>query len=159
MEGSSCNSAASFDPETKDIKRFPSQTEEMSCQRWKLFSKNGSILGSKCLKDEKCVDEAENCQFCLWEFRDESFVECWEFWRCFVRFTREVPLPHLPDMIFPNNVLQLKHDSGVVIEFTALEALKGVGEITKDLVIACSQSWKDSRLVVLMHFIFFYSII
>jgi len=58
----------------------------------------------------------------------------------------EVPLPHLPDMVFPNNVLQLRHDTGCTIEFSALGALKEVGEITNELVIACSQSWKDSRL-------------
>jgi len=64
MAGAGCNSPMSFDPVTKDITRFPSQTEEMACQRWKLFSKNGTILGSKCLKPEKCVDKADMCQFC-----------------------------------------------------------------------------------------------
>ncbi|CAB3384868.1 Hypothetical predicted protein [Cloeon dipterum] len=126
MAASGCNSPLSFDPVTKDIKRFPSQVEEMACQKWKLFSKNGAILGSTCLKKPgKCEDNADMCQYCV--------------------FMKEVPLPHLPDMVFPCNMLQLKHESGCTLEFSALAALKEVGQITQDLVVACSESWKESR--------------
>ena len=35
-------------------------------------------------------------------------------------------MPHLPDMVFPNNVLILKHKNEALLEFNALYALQRV---------------------------------
>jgi len=54
-------------------------------------------------------------------------------------------LPHLPDMVFPNNSLELKHTSGCKIEFNALDALKRVSNGKMTVKIACADAWKESR--------------
>ena len=44
-------------------------------------------------------------------------------------YRRGLTLPHLPDMVFPDNVLRLvRRDDGVGIEFNALDALKRVDD-------------------------------
>lgn len=50
-------------------------------------------------------------------------------------------------MVFPNNRLILKHISGVSIEFNALDALRKVCNGKQILKVACSEEWKESRLV------------
>lgn len=61
------------------------------------------------------------------------------------RYNRLLELPHLPDMVFPNNSLELKHTSGCKIEFNALDALKRVSSGKMAVKIACADSWKESR--------------
>jgi type 2A phosphatase activator TIP41 len=51
----------------------------------------------------------------------------------------------MPDMVFPNNSLELKHTSGCKIEFNALDALKRVSNGKLGLKIACADAWKESR--------------
>lgn len=48
-------------------------------------------------------------------------------------------------MVFPNNIMQLVHASGVQIEFNALEALKLVSNGKLDIKVSCSDTWKESR--------------
>lgn len=61
---------------------------------------------------------------------------------------KELELPHLPEMVFPNNRLMLYHKSGVKIEFDALEALKLVSNGKNAVKVACSDSWKETRYVI-----------
>jgi type 2A phosphatase activator TIP41 len=61
------------------------------------------------------------------------------------RYSRILELPHLPDMVFPNNSLQLMHTSGCNIEFNALDALKHVSNGKLAVKIACADAWKESR--------------
>jgi hypothetical protein len=61
------------------------------------------------------------------------------------RYDRILQLPHVPDMVFPNNSLELKHISGCRIEFNALDALKRVSNGKLPLKIACADAWKESR--------------
>lgn len=82
-----------------------------------------------CTKNKSCspgeMGDEELCLFCM--------------------YTHKLDLPHLPDMVFPNNVLKLTHDSGCSIEFNALDSLVKVSNGKQVVKIACSDSWKESR--------------
>lgn len=54
-------------------------------------------------------------------------------------------MPHMPDMVFPNNVLSLKNENGPSIEFNTLDALKRVANGKINLQLACAEAWKESR--------------
>lgn len=54
-------------------------------------------------------------------------------------------LPHLPEMVFPNNVLTIVHPSGGNVEFSALEALKKVCNGKLPLKVACADAWQETR--------------
>lgn len=54
-------------------------------------------------------------------------------------------LPHLPEMVFPRNILTLTHKNGAKIEFNALDALKCVLNCKQQLQVACANEWKESR--------------
>jgi len=65
----------------------------------------------------------------------------------FGRFEAQLELPHVPDMIFAENCLQVVHERGFGIEFTTLDALKRVG-VEQDIVqVANAKEWKEARLV------------
>lgn len=61
------------------------------------------------------------------------------------RYSKELELPHLPEMVFPNNKLILMHKSGIKVEFNALDALKLVSNGKNAVKVACSDSWKETR--------------
>jgi type 2A phosphatase activator TIP41 len=54
-------------------------------------------------------------------------------------------MPHMPDMVFPNNVLFLKHKYGAILEFHALDALKRVSNGKINIQLACTEAWQESR--------------
>lgn len=54
-------------------------------------------------------------------------------------------MPHMPDMVFPNNLLTLKHETHATIEFNALDALKHVSNGKINVQLACAEAWKESR--------------
>lgn len=56
-------------------------------------------------------------------------------------------MPHLPEMVFPNNMLMIQHKCGGQIEFNALDALKRVCNGKLPLKVACADAWKESRYV------------
>lgn len=60
-------------------------------------------------------------------------------------YTNTLELPHLPEMVFPNNVLYLIHSSGAQIEFNALDALRKVCNGKLPIKVACADVWKESR--------------
>lgn len=51
----------------------------------------------------------------------------------------------MPDMVFPNNILTLKHQDGAFIQFNALDALKTVSNGKINVQLACAEAWKESR--------------
>jgi len=63
------------------------------------------------------------------------------------RFEAQLDLPHVPDMIFAENCLQVTHEQGFGIEFTTLDALKRVGTEQDIVQVANAKEWKEARLV------------
>lgn len=61
------------------------------------------------------------------------------------KFEEELELPQVPEMIFAENVLRVKHSSGFGIEFNALDAIKLVDAHSDLLKVAVSQAWKEAR--------------
>nr|CAG4647132.1 EOG090X07SL [Megafenestra aurita] len=58
----------------------------------------------------------------------------------------ELSIPHLPDMVFPDNLLKIELANNNGIEFNALDALKLVND-KEDLVkVAVAEAWKEARL-------------
>ena len=56
-----------------------------------------------------------------------------------------ISLPHLPDMVFPDNILRIQHSNGSGIEFNALEALKLVNDKEDIIKVAVAEAWTESR--------------
>lgn len=54
-------------------------------------------------------------------------------------------LKHLPDMVFPNNILSLEHETGAKIEFNALDALKRVSNGKINIRLPIANEWRESR--------------
>ncbi|KAJ8676503.1 hypothetical protein QAD02_012290 [Eretmocerus hayati] len=112
-----------------DVLRLPVNQEEHVCPPWFMRYTQSHILHSKCSKtgkeDQSCPDDQNACQFCM--------------------YSRALEMPHLPDMVFPNNVLHLKHKNGALIEFRALDALKRVSNGRINIQLACAEAWRESR--------------
>nr|BAN21314.1 conserved hypothetical protein [Riptortus pedestris] len=110
------------------IKNFsgdhPITNEVEQFEDWTVTFQKSHILPSKCT--QPCLP-TEPCLFC--------------------RFTNELKLEHLPEMVFPHNKLRLEHkSSGCSIEFNALDALRHV-RTTRDgsLTIASADAWRKAR--------------
>merc|ERR1711928_11402 len=56
-----------------------------------------------------------------------------------------ISLPHLPDMVFPDNILRIQHSNGSGIEFNALEALKLLNDKEDIIKVAVAEAWTESR--------------
>nr|CAG4644867.1 EOG090X07SL [Leptodora kindtii] len=55
-------------------------------------------------------------------------------------------LPHLPDMVFPDNVLRIEHATAKLgLEFNALDALKRVNDKEDSIKVAIAEAWKGAR--------------
>ncbi|KAJ8929504.1 hypothetical protein NQ314_017797 [Rhamnusium bicolor] len=109
-----------------DIQRLPMNFEEQTFNNWTVKYTKSHILHSLCTTIEKCKEEpGGQCLLCL--------------------YTNTLELPHLPEMVFPNNKLTLTHTSGVYIEFNALDALKRVDNGKQSIKVAHSETWKESR--------------
>ncbi|KAK9870271.1 hypothetical protein WA026_006359 [Henosepilachna vigintioctopunctata] len=67
------------------------------------------------------------------------------FYTLYTRYSRTLDLPHLPEMVFPNNVLTLVHPNGGKIEFNTLDALKTVSNGKHSIKVACSEEWRETR--------------
>ncbi|CAH1159651.1 unnamed protein product [Phaedon cochleariae] len=110
-----------------EIQRLPVDSEEYKINDWTMKYTKSHILHSICPTKDVCNSTPnEQCLLCLFE--------------------KELQLPHLPEMVFPNNKLTLSHLSGVSIEFNALGALKMVCNGKEHQIkVACSDTWKESR--------------
>ncbi|XP_043483179.1 TIP41-like protein [Leptopilina heterotoma] len=110
-----------------DILRLPVSEEEHIFPPWYIKYTQSHILHSKCSKTEEgcSADDPSSCQFCI--------------------FNRTLDMPHMPDMVFPNNILLLKHKDGAILKFNALDALTHVSNGKINLQLACAEAWKESR--------------
>ncbi|XP_022909225.1 TIP41-like protein [Onthophagus taurus] len=108
-----------------DIQRLPVDSEEHKFNDWMVKYKKSHILHSQCSTADRCSTSSEKCQFCV--------------------YTSTLELPHLPEMVFPNNILYLIHSSGAGIEFNALDALKQVCNKSLPIKVACSDAWRGTR--------------
>ncbi|EEB12723.1 conserved hypothetical protein [Pediculus humanus corporis] len=115
--------------ESTDIVRLPVNSEQHRFNSWEVKYTKSHILSSQCTQNGTCkpgtTGNDELCLFCM--------------------YTHKLDLPHLPDMVFPCNKLQLTHDSGCKIEFNALDSLSRVSNGKMVVKIASSASWKESR--------------
>lgn len=99
-------------------------SEEFVFHSWTVTVSNSHILPSQCSTAEKCKC-GQWCDFC--------------------EYTSTLSLPHLPEMVFPQNKLRLCHSTGFIIEFNALDALKLVVVGSMPVRVACSEDWKLTR--------------
>ncbi|XP_018570594.1 TIP41-like protein [Anoplophora glabripennis] len=110
-----------------DIQRLPVNFEEYKINDWTIKYTKSHILHSLCVTTEKCNEKLEEqCLLCL--------------------YTNTLQLPHLPEMVFPNNKLTIVHPNGSFIEFNTLDALKRVSNGKQPLKVAYAETWKESRL-------------
>ncbi|XP_029166342.1 TIP41-like protein [Nylanderia fulva] len=110
-----------------DILRLPVNEEEHICPPWRIKYTQSHILHSKCSKSESGCgsDDKTACQFCV--------------------YSNALELPHMPDMVFPNNVLTLTHQDGASLLFNALDSLRYVSNGKINVQLACAEAWKESR--------------
>lgn len=99
--------------------------EQFEINKWTIVSSKSHILGSGCSSNRN-VPLPSCCDFC--------------------RFSTELQLHHLPEMVFPNNILEIKTGGQSGIRFCALDALRDVDPFKAPVKIACSKEWKESRL-------------
>ncbi|KAL1513091.1 hypothetical protein ABEB36_002560 [Hypothenemus hampei] len=109
-----------------EVHRLPTDAEEFECNGWTFKYTKSHILHSLCITSEKCKNQSEDkCLLCL--------------------YTNCLDLPHLPEMVFPRNILTVIHPNGSKIEFNTLDALKRVCNGKLPIEVACSVAWKESR--------------
>nr|CAG4644038.1 EOG090X07SL [Lepidurus arcticus] len=100
---------------------------------WKLTTKKSHILPSKCT--DACVENGSGAK------GEENGTLC-----PFCNYAKNLALPHLPDMVFPENSLQIEHEKGHGIEFNALDALKRVNINDGDVLkVAVTDVWSEAR--------------
>lgn len=103
------------------------KSEQFETDKWTIISSKSHILGSGCLSSSNVSSSSPClCDFC--------------------HFSTELKLYHLPEMVFPKNILEIKYDGHSGIRFFALDALRGVDPFVAPLKIACAKEWKESRL-------------
>lgn len=100
--------------------------EAYEIELWNITASTSHILASQCSEAPDCQKPEAECHFCCYSSR--------------------LTLPHLPEMVFPGNVLKLTHAGGYSLEFNALEALSSVIIGEMPLHIPISEVWKSSRL-------------
>lgn len=105
---------------------LPRDSETFAFNDWQIYYNKSHILKSICPQDGKCTLEDANC--CE---------------RC--KFDHSLQLPHLPDMVFPKNILTVTYKTGIRLEFNALDALKCVESCKKGPQVACAEEWQESR--------------
>ncbi|XP_065158009.1 TIP41-like protein [Atheta coriaria] len=119
-------SIATIHPSHVNIPRLPVDSEEQQFESWLIKYTKSHILHSQCTTADKCANtSSERCTFCV--------------------YTNSLAIPHLPEMVFPNNILTLVHNNGGSIEFNALDALQCVCSSSLPFRVACSEAWKESR--------------
>lgn len=106
----------------------PPKTEEYVFGDWTLSATKCHIMGSKCEKPTVC------------DGADDLNILC-----AFCRFERSLKLPNLPDMIFDQNLLEVRHKSGSTIRFSALDALDCVSHTEDTLQVAHAEAWRKAR--------------
>lgn len=112
--------------EDSPIQRLPINSEQYTFNNWIIKFKKSHILNSMCTTPNICSDTTKDC--CI-----------------LCTYNKTLKLPHLPEMVFPNNILTLIHPAGGKIEFNTLDALKLVSNGRLPIQVACAEAWKESR--------------
>lgn len=99
--------------------------ESFNYPPWLISVSKSHILPSQCTSKTSC-QSGILCDYCI--------------------FMTTLDLPHFPEMVFPRNIFRLQHEGGFVLEFNALDALKGVMVGEMPIKVACSDDWKLSRM-------------
>lgn len=121
-------------------------SEEQQFHDWNIKFKQSHILHSQCSTPFVCKkpNNPEKCLFCMYVLI-KSFKLYVSLLFYFCSYCSTLDLPHLPDMVFPNNILKLQHNNGGTIEFNALDALKIVSHQPLSLRVSSAQIWRESR--------------
>jgi type 2A phosphatase activator TIP41 len=61
------------------------------------------------------------------------------------KYERDINLPHLPDMLFADNYLRLKHKNGFGLEFNAYDSLLNIDPNADLIKVSAAKEWKESR--------------
>jgi type 2A phosphatase activator TIP41 len=61
------------------------------------------------------------------------------------KYERDLNLPHLPDMLFADNFLRLKHKNGFGLEFKAYDSLLNIDPNADLIKVSVAKEWKESR--------------
>nr|XP_026491671.1 TIP41-like protein [Vanessa tameamea] len=111
---------------TIDSGRYTTNSKSIEFGPWHISYDISCILPSVCSTKVVCErNDNQFCQFCI--------------------YSKELSLPHFPDMVFPKNVLNLEHKSGTKIQFTPLDALRRVSSKVQAIEVACAEAWLESR--------------
>ena len=63
----------------------------------------------------------------------------------FFRVTNELDIPQLPEMVFGDNKMEIKHQDGFGITFNATDALKKVNNKQDLMKVAVAEEWQRLR--------------
>jgi type 2A phosphatase activator TIP41 len=61
------------------------------------------------------------------------------------KYEKNIKLPHLPEMLFAENFLSLRHKDGFGIEFNPYDSLMLVDPTDDWIKVSVAQEWKESR--------------
>ncbi|XP_028039183.1 TIP41-like protein isoform X2 [Bombyx mandarina] len=117
-----------FRPEETNVDagRHTSNSQSIEFGPWHISYDVSRILPSMCATKVVCErDDDQFCQFCT--------------------YSKELKIPHFPDMVFPKNRLTLAHKSGASINFNPLDALKRVASTVEPVEVSCSEVWMQAR--------------
>ncbi|CAH0628791.1 unnamed protein product [Chrysodeixis includens] len=109
-----------------DAGRYKSNSQSIQFGPWNISYDISCILPSVCSTKVVCErDDDQFCQFCI--------------------YSKELKIPHFPDMVFPKNILKLTHKSGAIICFNPLDALRCVASRMDAIEVACAEAWQEAR--------------
>ncbi|KOB74134.1 TIP41-like protein, partial [Operophtera brumata] len=109
-----------------DSGRFATNSKSIEFGPWHISYDVSCILPSVCSTKVVCErNDDQFCQFCI--------------------YSKELSIPHFPDMVFPNNILKLTHKNGAQICFNPLDALKCVSSTVKAIEVSCAEAWQETR--------------
>ncbi|XP_049864962.1 TIP41-like protein [Pectinophora gossypiella] len=109
-----------------DSGRYTTNSQSIQFGPWFISYDVSCILPSVCSTKLVCErDDDQFCQFCI--------------------YSKELKIPHFPDMVFPKNVLSLSHNSGAKIVFNPLDALRHVASTVENIEVSCAEAWQESR--------------
>jgi type 2A phosphatase activator TIP41 len=101
------------------------EKQEFTAGPWTITTTRSHILKSQCVREpEKCL-EAQLCHVC--------------------KYSTDLELPSLPEMVFPDNKLVFHHSQGGRLEFNSLDALKMVDAHKESIQVAAAKEWRSTR--------------
>lgn len=102
-----------------------------------LFQQLSVMFAGKAMTSLKCGDIYHHVKKLLIDY-----ILC-----AFPRYSDQLPLTHYPDMVFPDNMIHLVHEtSGIILEFNTLNAMKLIStQDTESIKVACSEAWQASK--------------